>query len=157
MLTAHDWARYFVEKQVPIHTFVVAQRPDTTLDFQTISDLSGGQSGRLDGSDAVTDMVVMAILSRLTSVDRGLLRFLNADAVTVPLAADNVGLGMARAVAVAKVLRSVSALGGLTILPLSAYQTTIRAEELSVGDGLARGDEERRQIEIRLRHPFKRQ
>ncbi len=79
MLTAHDWARYFVEKQVPIHTFVVAQRPDTTLDFQTISDLSGGQSGRLDGSDAVTDMVVMAILSRLTSVDRGLLRFLNAD------------------------------------------------------------------------------
>ncbi len=63
--TAHDWARRFGQNNVPVHTFVVDQRPDTVLDFRRIAELSGGQSGRLDGSSAMLDMAVMAILSRL--------------------------------------------------------------------------------------------
>jgi flagellar motor protein MotB len=64
--------------------------------------------------------------------------------------ADNAGLGMARAVSVAKVLRSDARLHGVTVLPLSAAQLILP------GDTLTRGSEpgqatERRRIEIRVR------
>lgn len=65
---------------------------------------------------------------------------------------DNAGLGLARALAVVRVLRSDKRLDGVTILPLSAAQLTDTTGKLS--DGKSAGDvKERRRIEIRLRRP----
>lgn len=63
--TAHDWASKFGDTNVPIHTFVVGQDPRTVKDFACISRMSGGQTGRLDGSAAMIDMAVMAMLASL--------------------------------------------------------------------------------------------
>lgn len=63
--TAHDLALEFGQKRVPIHTFVVGNSEETVADFATIAKNSGGQTGRLDGSDAMRDMAVMAMLDRL--------------------------------------------------------------------------------------------
>ncbi|WP_143062056.1 hypothetical protein [Faunimonas pinastri] len=64
--------------------------------------------------------------------------------------ADNAGLGMARAVSVASVLRRDPRLSGVAVLPLSGAQLIKPADVLT--DGLAPGDsKERRRIEIRVR------
>jgi len=63
--TAHDWAKTFGQAKIPIHTFVVNNSPATIADFKAIAAISGGQSGRLDGSSAMIDMAVMAILATL--------------------------------------------------------------------------------------------
>jgi hypothetical protein len=65
-LSAREWATRFSERAVPIHTFVVGDRPDTKTDFELIATLSGGQSGQLDGSDTMIDMAAMAMLERLS-------------------------------------------------------------------------------------------
>lgn len=63
--------------------------------------------------------------------------------------ADNVGLGMARAVRVAKVLMDNKLLEDLTIIPLSGGQLIKPSDELSFGEP---GDDRlRRRIEIRVR------
>jgi len=63
---------------------------------------------------------------------------------------DNAGLGMARAVAVLKVLKEDPRLAGVTILPLSGAQMIAPVDRLA--DGGASGDvRERRRIEIRVR------
>jgi hypothetical protein len=54
--TAHDWARRLGEHKVPIHTFVVGDRPNTPADFAEIARLSGGKTGRLDGSMSMLNM-----------------------------------------------------------------------------------------------------
>ena len=64
--------------------------------------------------------------------------------------ADNAGLGIARAVAVIKVLESIDELSGLTFVPLSGGQLILPS------DGFIRGNlsgdvKERRRIEIRVR------
>jgi hypothetical protein len=66
--TAREWAPRFSEKSIPIHTFLVGNRADTKADFEVIAKLSGGQSGSLDGSDAMTHMAVMAMLERLGGI-----------------------------------------------------------------------------------------
>jgi hypothetical protein len=53
------------EMNVPIYTFVVGSMPSTIEDFRAIAAKSGGTSGRLDGSDEMINMAVMAILARL--------------------------------------------------------------------------------------------
>lgn len=63
--------------------------------------------------------------------------------------ADNVGLGMARAVAVVQVLSSCPELAGVTILPYSAGQAINSLGSLS--EGMKGDDPARRRIEIRLR------
>lgn len=64
--------------------------------------------------------------------------------------ADNVGLGMARAVAVVKVLQSVITDPSIDIIPLSGGQAVELNDKLSTG--LNSGDQpSRRRIEIRLR------
>ncbi len=61
--TAEDEAVMLGEQGIPIHTFVVGNREDTSKCFGRLSELSGGACGRLDGSDAMTDMAVMCILN----------------------------------------------------------------------------------------------
>lgn len=63
--------------------------------------------------------------------------------------ADNVGLGMARAVAVVQVLDSCPELDGATILPYSAGQAIDTSGTLS--PGISGDNQSRRRIEIRLR------
>lgn len=63
---------------------------------------------------------------------------------------DNAGLGLARAVSVANLLRTDTRLGNLTILPYSGAQLIDVGDKLSSGD--APGDvRQRRRIEIRVR------
>lgn len=65
-------------------------------------------------------------------------------------AADNAGLGYARAISIVQVLRSDPRLTDVTIIPLSAAQMVDANGKLS--DGKSSGDvKERRRIEIRLR------
>jgi flagellar motor protein MotB len=64
--------------------------------------------------------------------------------------ADNAGLGMARAVSVAKVLRSDGRLKGVTVLPLSAAQLILPGDTITRGSVSNKGNE-RRRIEIRVR------
>jgi hypothetical protein len=67
--TAHDWARRLGEQKVPIHAFVVGDRPDTITDFDEIARLSGGKTGRLDGSTSMLNMAVLAMLAALGGAD----------------------------------------------------------------------------------------
>ncbi|MGJ4904943.1 hypothetical protein ACQR0V_25475 [Bradyrhizobium sp. HKCCYLS2058] len=64
-LHAEDIARYFGQDNTPIHTFVVGQDPRTVTQFAKLSFLSGGRSGKLDGSQEMIDMAVMAMLAKL--------------------------------------------------------------------------------------------
>lgn len=69
--------------------------------------------------------------------------------VTVITPADNAGLGMARALAVANVLKNSNKLQGATILPMSGAQLVLPGDILTTGQA---GDvEARRRIEIRIR------
>lgn len=86
-------------------------------------------------------------------------RLLAASAGAFPIdslrSADNAGLAIARAVAVVRELRAASCLAGVTVLPLSAGQTTIPVDRPA--DGSAAGDDQsRRRIEIRLRRSTER-
>lgn len=69
--------------------------------------------------------------------------------ITSIVPADNAGLGMARALAVANVLKSDPKLTGATVLPMSGAQLILPGDQLTLGQG---GDvESRRRIEIRIR------
>lgn len=64
--------------------------------------------------------------------------------------ADNAGLGLSRAIAVASTLRALPQLAGVKIIPYSAAQLVMPGD--SVADGSQAGDQkQRRRIEIRLR------
>jgi hypothetical protein len=67
--TAHDWARQFGGKQVPVHTFVVGDRPDTIQDFGEISRLAAGKTGRLDGSASMLNMAALAMVAAVGGTD----------------------------------------------------------------------------------------
>lgn len=87
--------------------------------------------------------------SKVSNLDDTLLAAVNGGPIEALAPADNAGLGLARAVAVAQVLKSDKRLSGYDILPLSAAQLVGTDGRLTAGGG---GDEqERRRIEIRLR------
>jgi outer membrane protein OmpA-like peptidoglycan-associated protein len=88
---------------------------------------------------------------RQSNMDRMPLAVLrhNADPETM-LASDNAGLGLARAIAVARELMSHPQLAGRTIIPLSASYLVDASGRLTQGTDI-RDDERRRRIEIRLR------
>lgn len=62
---------------------------------------------------------------------------------------DNAGLGLARAISVANILKANTALTGITVLPLSGAQLILPGDTVTMGeDGAV---ETRRRIEIRIR------
>jgi flagellar motor protein MotB len=88
--------------------------------------------------------------NRVSNLDETLLETVRGGPVEAMAAADNAGLGLARAVAVAQVLRSDPRLAGHQILPMSAAQLVDIDGTLTSGASI--GDvRERRRIEIRLR------
>lgn len=90
-------------------------------------------------------------ISRLNSnLDKNSIDVLSAKkSITTLEPADNAGLGLARAISVANILRSNSHLSGITVLPLSAAQLIMPGDTLTVGQ--AGNVETRRRIEIRIR------
>ncbi len=87
---------------------------------------------------------------RGSNLDTTLVPLLIGNATIEPVASDNVGLGMARAVAVAHFMR-VSGLGGkFTIVPLSAGPF-LRPDDSLMTGGETVADESRRRIEVRVR------
>ena len=90
-------------------------------------------------------------VSRPTSnMDLTSINALNASAPITSLEpGDNAGLGLARAIAVANVLRANPALKGVTVLPLSGAQLILPGDVLT--NGVAGNLETRRRIEIRIR------
>jgi hypothetical protein len=62
---AEDFARQFAQTNTPVHTFVVGTDQRTVKAFANLAALSGGRSGRLDGTAAMIDMAVMAMLAAL--------------------------------------------------------------------------------------------
>lgn len=69
--------------------------------------------------------------------------------IAAVLPADNAGLGLARAIAVANILKADKKLVGATILPMSAAQLVLPGDTLTKGQ--AGNVESRRRIEIRIR------
>lgn len=85
-----------------------------------------------------------------SNLDGSLINAINGRVPILKLqSADNVGLGMARAVAVVQVLSNCPELEGVTILPYSAGQAINSIGTLS--HGVNENDPSRRRIEIRLR------
>lgn len=85
-----------------------------------------------------------------STLDENLFRFLRGEQDAPLAAADNAGLGFARAAAVVRVLRESSSLANHDLTPLSGAQVILRNGEIA--DGLESGDRpRRRRIEIRVR------
>lgn len=92
---------------------------------------------KINGVRSNLDVEIKGVLNGTTSV--GVLR-----------PGDNAGLGLARAMAVAEVLKQMPELKGLRVLPMSGAQL-IRPDD-SLTDGVAsKEDKARRRIEIRVR------
>lgn len=91
------------------------------------------------------------VLGIPSNLDKQALEFTTKGDPAVQLtAADNAGLGFARALAVVQILKSDKRLEGLTIVPLSAAQMVDLNGKLA--DGTKSGDtKERRRIELRVR------
>jgi hypothetical protein len=81
-LSAREWAAKFAQRTVPIHTFRIGGRSDTEADFAAIAKLSGGQSGMLDGSDAMIHMAIMAVLRRINDV-RAVERYVETNRLSI--------------------------------------------------------------------------
>jgi outer membrane protein OmpA-like peptidoglycan-associated protein len=93
--------------------------------------------------------------SSRSTADKDLLDFLNHEQESEPSVADNVGLGMIRAAAVARVLREDLRLSGFVVLAMSAGQTITTGQHISPGYSPPRDDRRRRRIEIRVRRRSK--
>lgn len=90
-----------------------------------------------------------ATARRLGNLDAVLVPLFLGKAPADPVAADNAGLGMARAVAVARFMRGAG-LEGFTFVPLSAGPF-LKPDDSMLTGGEARADPARRRIEVRLR------
>jgi flagellar motor protein MotB len=91
-----------------------------------------------------------AIVPRNSNLDQALLPVLKGSAqVSTLIPSDNAGLGLSRAVAVARVLLSDQRVQAYRVLPMSGGQLIDVGERVTEG---SKGDlKERRRIEIRLR------
>lgn len=87
-----------------------------------------------------------------SNLDRALLPWLNGQSSVQAQPNDNVGLGMTRAVAVARMLRTLGLEKPFVIVPLSAGPVVRPGDVVSDGSTTSE-DQDRRRIELRLRRP----
>lgn len=85
-----------------------------------------------------------------SNLDTTLVPLLLGEAAPPPTASDNVGLGMARAVAVAAAIRASGLGASFTIVPLSAGPF-LKPDDSVMTGGEPLADESRRRIEVRMR------
>ena len=121
--------------------------------LRTIADKYGAYTVEVIGN---TDEVPLGpSLRRGSNLDGSLAAWLTERSVGNPIAYDNVGLGMARAVAVTRALRQAGLDNEFAIVPLSAGPF-LRPDD-TVADGSDKVDDQtRRRIEIRLRRRARR-
>ena len=111
--------------------------------------------GQAYGADVIevighTDALPRQGGGRLPSnLDRTLVPLYLGRETVAPQASDNAGLGLARAVAVARFLR-LAGLKRFTIVPLSAGPF-LKPDDRSIDEGDAGADDQRRRIEVRMR------
>ena len=87
---------------------------------------------------------------RGSNLDTALVPLLIGQGATPPVASDNIGLGMARAVAVAAAIRASGLGNSFTIVPLSAGPF-LKPDDTVMTGGEPVADEARRRIEVRMR------
>jgi outer membrane protein OmpA-like peptidoglycan-associated protein len=97
------------------------------------------------------EQVIEPTEQRLSNLDKVALPAVNGATNDELIPVDNAGLGLARAIAVARVLRNQPDLLGKKVVPLSAGQLLRKGDFLSTGVGDAADDPDRRRIEIRVR------
>jgi len=85
-----------------------------------------------------------------SNLDKDLLDYMSGSSQRDLIAQDNVGLGMARAVAVARILKRAGLDNKFEIIPMSAGQLVLPGDYISDGTE-TRSDAGRRRIEIRVR------
>lgn len=126
-----------------------------SFEMQLVNEIVDDVVDRVEKYDADVVEVIghtdeQPVSDKNTNLDEMLIRVITGKAEPSELKfADNSGLGMARALSVAKVLQDSGELDHLTILPLSGAQLIIPHDKLSSGQP---GDiETRRRIEIRVR------
>ncbi|MDJ1465972.1 hypothetical protein [Nitratireductor sp. GZWM139] len=136
--------------------------------FETGSaDLKGGFRSKLEGEIAQRIASIVAQygvdvvevightdeqrLSRKSNIDQVLGEVLSGAAdINIMEPGDNAGLGLARAISVAAVLKALPNMQGVEILPLSGAQLILPSDTMT--DGAQSGDApKRRRIEIRVR------
>src|SRR5262249_1918212 len=117
----------------------------------TVPELVGlAEKYRVDTIEVIGHTDERPVSQRISNLDNGLLDALKSPgAVGSLVAADNAGLGLARAASVASGLIRDGRLARYRVLPYSGGQLIGTDEKLTSGGG---GDaQERRRIEIRLR------
>lgn len=138
--------------------FFASGRADLTLQFEDTlrssvieSLLVLAQQYNCDVIEVVGHTDELPVGNRASNLDASLSDVLaDRASVTTLVPSDNAGLGLARAAAVVRVLKSDQRLHDYKILPLSGAQLILTDESLS--NGTSFGDvKERRRIEIRLR------
>ena len=122
------------------------------LDGEVVPKLAEAASRyKIDVIEVVGHTDEVPVRARSSTLDRDLLDYLQGIALAADLVvSDNVGLGMARAAAVARELIADPRLGNYTILPLSAGQAIDLGERLAE-TSLEKDIRQRRRIEIRMR------
>ena len=106
---------------------------------------------RVDVIEVIGHTDEVPVRASASSLDRDLLPYLQGIGRAGELdVSDNVGLGMARAAAVARLLITDSRLEAYEILPLSAGQAIELGQRLATGSAVP-DTRERRRIEIRMR------
>lgn len=97
------------------------------------------------------EQVIQPKEQKASNLDRIALPAVNGETDQELVPVDNAGLGLARAIEVARVLRRQPELAGMKVVPLSAGQLLRKGDLLSPGGGEALNDPDRRRIEIRVR------
>lgn len=155
----HDWPPIINLSEAGGYSFAVG-RADLTPEFaeQLRSDIAEQVVGIIDQYDAGVVEVIghtdeQAMGKRESNLDRDLIPVLSGKSDIGTLSpADNAGLGMARAVSVARLFRTDPRFSKVTVIPLSGGQMVLPGDAVSDGSS-ARDARERRRIEIRVRRP----
>lgn len=154
---AHDWPPIINLSEAGGFNFdtgsaVLSQQFEALLSDQVIDELAEIlQNYDVDIIEVIGHTDEQPISSRYSNLDEMLPQVMaGASDIRALVAGDNAGLGLARAVSVARVLRADERLSGYTILPLSGAQLIENDDRLT--DWTSGGDvRERRRIEIRVR------
>ncbi|WP_413992424.1 hypothetical protein ACMDCR_10205 [Labrys okinawensis] len=156
-LGEHDWPPIINLSEASGYSFAVG-KADLTPSFQSklktsvidqVADIVSRYN--VDIVEVIGHTDEQTVNNRISNLDG---KLISASDGSFPIdgltPADNAGLGMARAVSVASILRSDPKLKGVTVLPLSAAQMIMPGDKSA--DGTAKGNvKERRRIEIRVR------
>ncbi|WP_448955116.1 hypothetical protein [Labrys neptuniae] len=153
----HDWPPIINLSEASGYNFAIG-RADLSVDFdKKLKTSVVDQVARIvaeynvDVVEVIGHTDEQAVNNRVSNLDG---KLVSALAGKVPIdgltPADNAGLGMARAVSVARVLEDDPRLKGVTVLPLSGGQMILPGDKVT--NGTSKGDvKERRRIEIRVR------